>query len=198
MSEAMRVIVGVDEAGRGPLAGPVMAAAVLLGAVRIGGLADSKKLGAARRAVLAATITEECVACHVAAASVEEINGLNILEATFAAMQRAVAGIVIVPDEVLVDGNRLPGFPYPSRAVVGGDGKVPEIMAASILAKHARDEVMRELDSECPGYGFAKHKGYPTPEHLAKLTELGPSRHHRTKFGPVARLLAQAGTDLAE
>ena len=188
-----RFVVGVDEVGRGPLAGPVVAAAVLLGPVAIGGLDDSKKLSPKRRAELAALIEEECIAFAVGEASVQEIEEINILEATFTAMQRAVSGIVICPDEVLVDGNRLPDLPYPARAVVAGDATVPEIMAASVLAKHARDQMMMELDREYPDYGFAENKGYPTPAHLAALKERGPCEHHRRGFAPVAEALGERG-----
>ena len=189
MNIKAKFIVGVDEAGRGPLAGPVFAAAVLLGPAVIVGLADSKKLTARRRAELAELIQEECIAYSVAESSVAEIEQINILEATFMAMQRAVSGIVIVPDEVLIDGNRCPDLPYPSRAIVRGDATVPEIMAASILAKHNRDQHMIELDKEYPDYGFAKHKGYPTQEHLKTLARLGPCKYHRRNFEPVAKLL---------
>ncbi len=187
-----RFIVGVDEAGRGPLAGPVTAGAVLLGPAVIEGLADSKALSEARRAEMSAVVIEECMAYCVAEATVEEIEELNILEATFTAMQRAVSGLVICPDEVLVDGNRLPELPYPAQAVVGGDAKVPEIMAASILAKHARDERMAELDRLYPEYGFARHKGYPTKAHLAALEKLGPCEAHRMGFAPVRKAAEKA------
>lgn len=187
------MVVGVDEAGRGALAGPVVAAAVMLGTARVEGLADSKKLGAKRRDELEKEVIRECITYHVASASVREIDDAHILEATIAAMQRAVAGIVIVPDLVLVDGDRLPELPYPARCVVGGDAKVPEIMAASILAKCARDRMMLELDRVTPGYGFACHKGYPTKDHVAALKRLGASPHHRRGFAPVARTLSGEG-----
>lgn len=190
MSKVLTITVGVDEAGRGALAGPVVAAAVMLGAEHIAGLADSKKLSESRRAQLAPLIMEGCVAYSVGVATVEEIDEINILEATYVAMQRAVAGIVIVPDVVLVDGNSVPGFPYPARGIVGGDDQIPEIMAASILAKHSRDQTMYELDKQLPAYGFGKHKGYPTKAHIANLTKHGVSAEHRRTFGPVARLLA--------
>ena len=185
MSEAVRLIVGVDEAGRGPLAGPVFAAAVLLGNARIEGLADSKKLSEKRREKLSAVIIEECMTYGIACATVEEIERLNILQASMIAMQRAVAGIVVVPNEVLVDGNIAPDLPYPTRTVVGGDAQVPEIMAASILAKVRRDRCMVELDREFPAYGFARHKGYPTPQHLAALRQHGACPHHRRGFSGV-------------
>ena len=184
-----RFLVGVDEVGRGPLAGPVVAAAVLLGPSEIKGMADSKKLSAKKREQLSAVIIEECLAYCIDESSVVEIEQLGILEATMMAMQRAVSGIVIVPDKVLVDGNCLPDLPYPAEAVIAGDGSVPEIMAASIIAKHHRDGRMAELDKECPGYGFAQHKGYGTPKHLAALEKLGPCKHHRARFAPVAALL---------
>ena len=182
-------IVGVDEAGRGALAGPVVAAAVLLGPTEIPALADSKKLTEKQRAKLSDLIIEECIAYAIAEASVEEIEKLNILEATLIAMQRAVSGIVIVPDKVLIDGNITPDLPYPSEAIIKGDDSVPEIMAASILAKHQRDQLMYELDKQYPKYEFAKHKGYGTAEHLANLQQYKPSDCHRAKFAPVAELL---------
>ena len=182
-------VVGVDEVGRGPLAGPVVAAAVLLGPTKIDGMADSKRLSAARRAELSAAIIEECLAYCIEQSSVMEIEQLGILEATMMAMQRAVSGIVIVPDRVIVDGDRAPDLPYPVEALVKGDEKIPEIMAASIIAKHHRDALMDELERECPGYGFASNKGYGTEEHLAALAKLGPCKHHRAKFAPVAELL---------
>ena len=190
MSDALRIIVGVDEAGRGALAGPITAAAVMLGAESIDGLADSKILAAPVRAQLNDIIIEQCVAYKVAQATTVEVEQLNVLEATLVAMQRAVAGIVIVPDLVMVDGNCLPDLPFPSEAVVKGDSKVPEIMAASILAKHSRDQIMQELDEQFPVYGFARHKGYPTAGHIAALRKHGPCLHHRRTFGPVAELLA--------
>ena len=190
-----RFVVGVDEAGRGPLAGPVMAGAVLLGPAVIEGLADSKTLSEARRTVMSALVIEECMAYCVGEATVEEIAELNILEATFTAMQRAVSGIVICPDEVLVDGNRLPDLPYPARSIVKGDRTVPEIMAASILAKHARDQRMIEIDRLHPEYGFARHKGYPTKGHLEALNRLGPCEHHRKNFAPVKNVSRRFSAD---
>ncbi len=184
-----KIICGVDEAGRGPLAGPVVAAAVILGAARINGLNDSKKLSASRRESLDAEIREECIAFALGAAEVAEINALNILRATLLAMQRAVSGIVIVPDEVLVDGNITPDLPYPARAIIGGDALSPEIMAASILAKTARDKIMAEMHISHPQYGFGEHKGYPTAHHLAMLEKFGATAHHRRHFGPVAKVL---------
>ena len=179
------MIVGVDEAGRGPLAGPVFAAAVLLGNAQIEGLDDSKKLSPAKREQLSKVVIEECLTYGIACATVEEIDQLNILQATMIAMQRAVAGIVIVPNEVLIDGNCAPDLPYPTTTVVGGDTQVPEIMAASILAKASRDRHMVELDREFPVYGFAQHKGYPTAQHLEALRTHGACVHHRRTFSGV-------------
>jgi len=181
---------GVDEAGRGPLAGPVCAAAVVLGSdFDITGIADSKRLSAARRDTLALRIRQGAQAWAVAWATVEEIDQLNILQATFLAMQRAVDGLPAAPAEVWVDGNRAPLWAHVTRCVVGGDAKIPAISAASILAKTARDAVMRELAVQHPGYAFEQHAGYPTAAHLAALQRLGPSPVHRRTFGPVARLL---------
>ena len=181
---------GVDEAGRGPLAGPVVAAAVVLDARRpIQGLADSKMLSPARRERLHATILQQSLGVSVGLASVEEIDRLNILQATLLAMQRAVAGLPVPPALVLVDGNRLPALTVPARAVVGGDAIVPEISAASIIAKVERDRLCAELHARHPGYGFDVHKGYPTAAHLEALARLGPCPAHRRSFGPVrARL----------
>ena len=190
-NEDIKVICGVDEVGRGPLAGPVVASAVMLGSAQVSGLADSKKLSAARRKELDLIIREECIAFTVAEASVEEIEKLNILGATMLAMQRAVSQIVIVPDEVLVDGNRAPDLPYPTRAVVSGDDLIPEIQAASILAKVARDKIMDELHEFFPDYGFDQHKGYPTERHLDALRRLGPTEHHRRQFAPVMEAIAK-------
>lgn len=187
----LRIVVGVDEAGRGALAGPVVAGSVMLGNTVIDGIDDSKRLSAAAREKLNEVIIEECIAYKTALATVAEIEQLNVLEATMIAMQRSVAGIVIVPDLVLVDGNRKPDFPYPSETIVKGDSTVPEIMAASILAKVCRDQIMLELDKEFPVYGFVNHKGYPTAEHIVALKRHGPCPHHRRKFGPVAKLLAE-------
>ncbi len=185
-------IAGVDEAGRGPLAGPVVAAAVILDPARpIPGLADSKRLTARRRAELEARIRERALAWALGRAEVGEIDRLNILQASLLAMQRAVEALDPAPDRVLVDGNRLPRLGIPAAAVVGGDARVPEISAASILAKEARDREMCELDRRYPGYGFAGHKGYPTRAHLEALERVGVSPVHRRTFGPVARLLAR-------
>jgi ribonuclease HII len=180
------VVVGVDEAGRGPLAGAVFAACVALDPQRpIAGLADSKVLSAARREVLAQAIRERARGWAVAAATVEEIDALNILQATMLAMQRAVAQLALAVDEVLVDGNRCPQLPFPARTVVRGDALIPAISAASILAKTARDAAMLDLHRQFPEYGFDRHKGYPTPDHLAALERHGASPCHRRSFAPV-------------
>lgn len=179
---------GVDEAGRGPLAGPVFAAAVIIDAQRpIVGLRDSKQLSARARERLAIEIRERSLAWSVAWAEVAEIDTLNILQATLLAMRRAVEGLARAPDEVLVDGNRCPPLACRVRAIVGGDREVPAISAASILAKTARDAVLVELEGRYPGYGFARHKGYPTREHIAALARLGPTPEHRRSFAPVAQ-----------
>ncbi len=186
-----RLVCGVDEAGRGPLAGPVYAAAVILDpARRLRGLDDSKRLSERERASLAPRIRERALAWSVAFATVEEIDRLNIYWATMLAMQRAVAALDAVPAEVLIDGNRCPKLPYPSRAIVGGDAKVRSISAASILAKTERDAEMRRLHERFPHYGFAQHKGYATAEHLACLREHGPCAIHRRSFAPVRTLLS--------
>ncbi|MBK1640972.1 ribonuclease HII [Chromatium okenii] len=190
MSEAWIVTAGVDEAGRGPLAGPVSAAAVILDPRSpIAGIDDSKKLSPSRRAALDGVIRERALAWAIAWASVEEIDRLNILQASLLAMQRAVAGLPLAPQLVLVDGNRCPEFGCAARAVIGGDGLIPAIGAASILAKVARDRLLEQLDVECPGYGFAQHKGYPTRAHLAALQTLGVCPHHRRSFAPVRAVL---------
>lgn len=187
---AARILCGVDEAGRGPLAGPVYAAAVVLDPRRpIAGLADSKKLSARRREALAAAIREQSLAWAVAEASVEEIDRLNILQATLLAMKRAVEGLRIAPDEVLVDGTHCPPLAVAARPVVGGDARVPEISAASILAKTARDAAMLALHREYPQYGFDRHKGYPTGAHIAALRAHGVSDMHRKSYAPVKALL---------
>ena len=182
------VCAGVDEAGRGPLAGPVVAAAVILNPARpIRGLADSKVLAPERREVLAKRIRERATAFAVALAAVDEIDTLNILQASMLAMQRAVEALSVPPEEVLVDGNRCPNIAFRVRAIVRGDASVPSISAASILAKTARDAMLRELDREYPAYGFARHKGYATPEHLAALALHGPCPAHRRSFSPVVQ-----------
>lgn len=184
------LVAGVDEVGRGPLCGAVVTAAVILDPSRpIEGLNDSKKLSEARREALFPLIQQQALAWCIARAEVEEIDRLNILQATLLAMQRAVAGLSITPQRVLVDGNRCPKLPMPAVAVVKGDSRVPAIAAASILAKVARDREMGELDLRYPGYGLAKHKGYPTPLHLAALRQLGVTPIHRRSFAPVRALL---------
>ena len=184
------VICGVDEAGRGPLAGPVYAAAVILGDHSgITGLADSKKLSARRRDALAVAIRAHSVSWYIACASVEEIDTLNILQATLLAMRRAVEGLSVVPTEVLVDGLFVPQVAIPARPIVRGDSSVAEISAASILAKTARDAHMLELHARFPQYGFDRHKGYPTAAHIAALRENGVSNVHRRSFAPVRKLL---------
>jgi len=186
----MLLICGVDEAGRGPLAGPVSAAAVILeeGAV-IEGLADSKKLSQRQRELLAPVIRERALAWAVAYAEVDEIDRLNILQATLLAMRRAVLSLSIQPRQVLVDGLHCPQTGIPSRAIVKGDSKIAAISAASILAKTARDTLMMDLHDQYPQYGFADHKGYPTAAHLAALQEHGVSPVHRRSFRPVRELL---------
>ncbi len=184
-------ICGVDEAGRGPLAGPVVAAAVILDArFPIDGLRDSKKLSAARRAALASVIRTRARACAIGVASVEEIDALNILQASLLAMRRAVEALDPPATQALIDGDRLPPLAIPARAIIGGDATEPAICAASILAKVHRDTLMRSLDVLYPGYGFAEHFGYPTPEHLRRLRALGPSSVHRRSFAPVRALLS--------
>lgn len=182
-------IAGVDEAGRGPLCGPVYAAAVILDPARpIDGLNDSKKLSEKKREALAPLIRERALAWAVGIATVEEIDRLNILHATMLAMRRAVQGLAVPPDQVLVDGNRIPpGLTVPARAIVGGDTSEAAISAASILAKTGRDHEMMALAALYPQYGIAKHKGYPTAEHLAALRIHGPSPIHRRSFAPVAQ-----------
>ena len=183
-------VCGIDEAGRGPLAGPVFAAAVILDpARRIRGLADSKTLTPERREELAVLIRERSIACAVASASIEEIDTLNILQASLLAMVRAVELLRVTAEFALVDGNQLPRLPIPGRAVVAGDASERCISAASILAKTARDALMRQLDEVHPGYGFARHMGYGTPEHLRCLQQRGPCPIHRRTFAPVRELI---------
>lgn len=185
-------VAGVDEAGRGPLAGPVVAAAVILDpAVRIAGLDDSKRLSPRRRAELDLEIRERAAGYAVARADVDVIDAVNILQATMQAMREAVARLDPAPDLVLVDGNRCPDVPCPVRAVVGGDATVAAIGAASILAKVARDREMIEMDRRYPGYGFARHKGYGTRAHRDALLRLGPSPIHRLSFAPVKSALVR-------
>jgi len=187
---------GVDEAGRGPLAGPVCAGAVILDPARpIAGLKDSKQLSAARREQLAVAIKANALAWAVAYASAEEIDRINILQATLLAMRRAVLALNPAATDALIDGNRCPDLPIPARAIVKGDALEPCISAASILAKTERDKVMRALADKYPAYGFERHAGYPTAAHLAALEIHGPSAAHRKTFGPVTRIL-QRETDL--
>lgn len=182
-------LAGLDEVGRGPLAGPVVAAVVILPPQGIDGIADSKCLTAGRRVELAECIRAEAVAWALGRAEVEEIDRINILQATFLAMRRAMAALPSPPDYALVDGNLCPPLPCPAEPVVGGDGLVPAIGAASIIAKVARDAEMVALDANYPGYGFAQHKGYGTPAHLEALQRLGPSPIHRRSFHPVKGML---------
>jgi len=187
---AAHSICGVDEAGRGPLAGPVYAAAVVLDPERpIEGLKDSKLLTERKREFLEKKIFEQAFACAVAHATVEEIDRLNILQATLLAMRRAVQGLGMLPDEAWIDGNRCPGLVCRERAIVRGDRLHAVISAASILAKTARDAEMRRMHERFPQYCFDRHKGYPTPEHLALLARYGPSEIHRRSFAPVRRML---------
>jgi ribonuclease HII len=185
-----KLIAGVDEVGRGPLAGPVVAAAVILDETKpIEGLADSKVLSATRREELAHLIRERALCWALGRAEVEEIDRLNILRASLLAMKRAVEALSLPPELVLVDGNQAPELGYPVQTIVRGDASVPAISAASILAKVARDAEMCELDSRFPGYGFSKHKGYPTAAHLYALEKQGVSSIHRRSFGPVRQRL---------
>ena len=188
-----QLIAGVDEVGRGPLVGAVVTAAVILDPTKpIIGLADSKKLSEKRRLALFDEIKQKALSWSVGRAEPEEIDRLNILHATMLAMQRAVAGLHLAPDFVLVDGNRCPALPMPSQAVVKGDSLVQEISAASIIAKVTRDREMAELDLLFPEYGFAQHKGYPTALHMEKLTQYGVTPQHRRSFAPVRNTLIDA------
>lgn len=183
------LVCGVDEAGRGPLAGPVFAACVILRADDlIEGLADSKVLSAKRRVELAVQIRSRAAAWAIASATAEEIDRVNILQASMLAMRRAVEQLTIEPDEVLVDGLHCPDLGFPARAIVDGDALVAEISAASILAKTARDALMLEMHERYPDYGFARHKGYPTRDHLEALRRFGPCPIHRRSFAPVRSL----------
>ncbi|MBM7344754.1 ribonuclease HII [Pantoea coffeiphila] len=187
------LIAGVDEVGRGPLVGAVVTAAVILDPDNpIQGLADSKKLSEKRRLALYDEIVEKALSWRLGRAEPEEIDQINILHATMLAMQRAVAGLHITPDFVLIDGNRCPALAMPSQAVVKGDSLVREISAASIIAKVTRDREMAELDLLYPEYGFAQHKGYPTALHMEKLTQHGATPHHRRSFAPVRNALLDA------
>ena len=182
----------MDEAGRGPIAGPVFAAAVVLDPDSpVEGLRDSKLLAPARREQLSQEIRARALAWHVAWASVEEIDQLNILQATLLAMRRAVDGLALVPEETLIDGNRCPELRCAARAIIGGDRSHPVISAASILAKTARDAEMRRLHSRFPRYRFDRHKGYPTPEHLVLLQRFGACEIHRRSYAPVRKVLAR-------
>ena len=189
-SEEKGLVAGVDEAGRGPLAGPVIAAAVILDPGRpIAGLADSKTLNAARREYLAGEIYTHALAWAVGRAEVEEIDSINILRASLLAMQRCIHALKISPGRVLVDGMHCPDINFPVEAIVRGDSSVPCISAASILAKVARDREMLELDRQYPGYGFAEHKGYPTRAHREALARLGACPIHRRSFAPVKNII---------
>jgi len=184
------LVAGVDEAGRGPLAGPVVAAAVILHELQpIKGLRDSKALGPVTRERLAVEIRAKALCCSIGLASVEEIDTLNILQATLLAMRRAVYGLRLLPMRVLVDGNRLPVLDIPAEAIVKGDSKVPAISAASIVAKVHRDSLLAVLHDLHPVYGFAAHKGYPTAQHLAALLAHGPCSAHRRSFAPVRAVI---------
>jgi ribonuclease HII len=186
------LLAGVDEAGRGPLAGPVVAAAVVLDdKKRIRGLADSKVLTARRRERLNEEIRAKALCCAVGVATVEEIDTINILQATFLAMQRAVEGLRLRPNGLLVDGNQLPKLTLPMQAIVDGDARVAAISAASIIAKVHRDRLCLELHERHPEYGFHEHKGYSTPQHLAALQRHGACPHHRRSFAPVREVLAR-------
>jgi ribonuclease HII len=188
------VICGVDEAGRGPLAGPVFAAAVILDPAHpIAGLRDSKKLNEAKRDALAIAIKEHALAWAIASCSVEEIDTLNILQASMLAMRRAVEALKVTPTLALIDGNRCPKMAVRSEAIVKGDDKVEAISAASILAKTARDALLMDLHAAYPQYAFDQHKGYPTALHLARLAEHGVSPVHRTTYAPVRKILAKQG-----
>ena len=187
------LIAGVDEVGRGPLAGPVVTAAVILDPENpVEGLMDSKKLSEKRREKLAVLIKENSLAWSIGRAEVEEIDEINILQATMLAMQRAVSGLSPAPEHVLVDGNRCPRFDCSAEAIIKGDGLVPAISAASIIAKVSRDNEMKELDELYPGYGLAGHKGYPTKAHRDALIELGVTSIHRRSFGPVRRVIERS------
>lgn len=186
------LLAGVDEAGRGPLAGPVFAAAVILDELApIAGLNDSKKLTAKKREQLYDAIQAQALCCCIASASVQEIDSLNILQATLLAMRRAVEGLRLLPTKVLVDGNQLPQLPVMAEAIVKGDARVPEIAAASILAKVSRDRWCQELDAQYPEYGFASHKGYGTAKHLEALRQYGATEYHRQSFAPVRTVIAR-------
>lgn len=191
MMDNLGLIAGVDEVGRGPLAGAVVTAAVIL-RQPIAGLADSKKLTPKQRKLLSEQIKAEALAYAYGRAEVEEVDRLNIHQATLLAMRRAILALPVQPEMVLVDGIHLPQIDIPARAIVQGDALVPEISAASILAKVLRDEEMIALDSTYPGYGFAEHKGYGTAAHRRALLELGPCAIHRRSYAPIAALVSAA------
>lgn len=197
--DSVGLLAGVDEAGRGPLAGPVFAAAVILDERHaIEGLADSKKLSARKREKLFDEIRAKALCCSIAQASAEEIDQINILQATLLAMRRAVEGLRLKPAKVLVDGNRLPVLDVLAEAIVRGDALVPAISAASILAKVQRDRWCAELDQKYPQYGFERHKGYGTAEHMAALRQHGPCPQHRRSFRPVGELWLAAHKGLGQ
>ena len=188
-ARAFQLVAGIDEAGRGPLAGPVVAAAVILDDLHpIKGLKDSKQLGPRTRERLFDEIRAKALCCSIAQASVQEIDELNILQATLLAMQRAVQRLAHRPEVAWIDGQHCPALDCPTRAIVGGDGTIAAIAAASILAKTDRDAMLIELDRDYPQYGFCRHKGYGTPEHLAALAAHGPCPAHRRSFSPVSQL----------
>ena len=192
LAETVKIIAGVDEVGRGPLAGPVVTAAVILDDENpVNGLMDSKQLTEQRREELAQEIRDKAIAWSIGRAEVEEIDDINILQATLLAMQRAVTALPVKPEFVLVDGNRCPSFPCPSKAIIKGDSLVPVISAASIIAKVARDQEMSQLALEYPGYGLESHKGYPTKAHIKALSELGVTPIHRRSYSPVRKLLEE-------
>ncbi len=189
-----KLVAGVDEVGRGPLAGPVVAAAVILDPARpIEGLADSKQLSEKRREALAILIRERALAWALGRAEVEEIDRLNILQASLLAMQRAVCALQPQAEFALIDGNRCPTLPCPAEAVIKGDERVQVISAASVIAKVARDREMIALDEQYPGYGLARHKGYPTKAHIESLRRLGITNIHRRTFGPVKKIGQESG-----
>lgn len=186
------LVAGVDEVGRGPLAGDVVAAAVILDPnAPIEGLDDSKKLSEKKRDYLFEIIKEKALSYSINRATVAEIDDINILHASLLAMKRSVEALSVQPEHVLVDGNRLPNWRYNAEAVVKGDSRVKAIAAASILAKVTRDREMIAMDQQYPGYGFAGHKGYPTKVHMAALQEIGPCEIHRLSFGPVKKALSE-------
>lgn len=185
----MQLICGVDEVGRGPIAGPVIACAVILGEVIIPGIADSKKLSEKKRELLAVEIKQRAIAWALGRAEVEEIDEVNILQASLLAMQRAVEQLSPKPEFALVDGNQLPKLSMPAKAIIQGDVTEPAISAASILAKVARDTEMLQLAKQYPGYGFEKHKGYPTAYHIQQLQHLGVSAIHRLSFAPCQKVI---------